>query len=96
MFRHQRKAKNLAGMTFGRLTALRRVGSHRNFATWLCACTCGGEIVTTSQELRAGDTRSCGCLRRETAARQGRLTPPPSRARRDTWKPAVGITEVWR
>lgn len=29
---------------------------------WLCVCECGNEKVTSYQNLRSGDTKSCGCL----------------------------------
>lgn len=65
--------RDLAGLKFGRLTALRQVG-HRKFpgggahAVWECVCDCGamGEFVGGS--LLSGHTRSCGCIRKETAS----------------------------
>lgn len=59
----------LVGTTFGRLTVIsyegkRNSGQH----TWKCNCTCGAQTVTTTLMLRTGKKRSCGCLRKETAA----------------------------
>jgi hypothetical protein len=34
---------------------------------WLCACECGREAEVREDRLRAGTTRSCGCLRDELA-----------------------------
>jgi len=28
----------------------------------VCSCECGGETVTTSNDLQSGNTKSCGCL----------------------------------
>lgn len=52
------------GSVFGRLTVIRRHGSdkHRKI-TWLCQCSCGKNIVVSSNMLRRLNTRSCGCLR---------------------------------
>lgn len=63
-----RKAVDITGQTFGRLTVLRREGSGayrdgKKFAKWRCLCVCGVEIVTVGTELRNGSVRSCGCLR---------------------------------
>jgi hypothetical protein len=50
------------GTQFGRLTVVKRVGTHGSQATWLCRCECGKEKVLQSQNLRR-TVRSCGCLR---------------------------------
>jgi hypothetical protein len=49
---------DLSGQTFGRLTAVRRLGGKR----WLCRCTCGNEKEVSTGNLRAGHVTSCGCL----------------------------------
>lgn len=68
---------DLTGKTFGRLTVLQRTENHilpnkKPRTQWLCRCSCGREIVTSSQGLRQGTTLSCGCLRRERFKRQTR------------------------
>ena len=61
------RALDLAGVRFGRLVALRRVGMPPGRrVTWLCRCDCGAETSTSADHLGAGFTRSCGCLLRET------------------------------
>ena len=35
---------------------------------FLCRCECGGEVVTHTNSLRTSNTRSCGCLLRDTQA----------------------------
>ena len=63
-----RNADDLSGQTFGRLLALApmvtRIGGS---IVWCCKCSCGAECTTTAYKLRSGETRSCGCLRREKA-----------------------------
>lgn len=59
--------KDLTQKRFGRLVALSTDGNR-----WLCRCDCGQTKVAGHKTLLAGNTRSCGCLRRETCAAQGR------------------------
>lgn len=64
------KAIDLTGMRFGRLTVLSRsedyISPHgQKAAKWKCACDCGNETIVMGKDLRAGKTRSCGCLQPE-------------------------------
>jgi hypothetical protein len=71
---HQRpsgKAADLIGREFGRLVVVSRAGSRNGEATWFCRCECLGSRVVTTYALQSGTTRSCGCLQREKAKRQG-------------------------
>lgn len=64
------RAAKLEGQRFGRLTVVCRATEgigKRPEAYWLCKCDCGGEAVATSANLLRGNTKSCGCLARETA-----------------------------
>ena len=58
------KAKNLAGMRFGKLTVLRYVGKDgRGYPAWRCRCDCGNEIDVARPSLTSSKGRkSCGCL----------------------------------
>jgi hypothetical protein len=69
-----RKAEDLTGQRFGRLTAMRRVATENREPVWACVCDCGSTTDVASSKLRSGWTRSCGCLRRETVAATGRRT----------------------
>jgi hypothetical protein len=67
---------DLTGQRYGRLVVLEPIKKtpqkRRGFRKyWLCRCDCGNEKYVEHGHLRSGDTRSCGCLRREvSAARQ--------------------------
>lgn len=64
--------KNIAGFTFGRLTAVKRVGqSEDGKAVWLCRCECENETKVRIRNLQNGNTRSCGCLKKEKATTHG-------------------------
>jgi hypothetical protein len=55
------------GDKFGHLVVVGEVGIKRRRRAYLCRCRCGGEVVVTSNALRVGNTRSCGCYHREQA-----------------------------
>ena len=58
------------GERFGRLTVVRRDGGDNKGPIYLCVCDCGG--VTRVKSCNLGrSTLSCGCIRREHAARVG-------------------------
>jgi len=61
------------GNHYGRLIVLGYAGKdhHRNHI-WLCQCDCGNKTIVTGSALRRGNTRSCGCLHRESS--QARIT----------------------
>jgi hypothetical protein len=65
-------AVDIAGNTYGRLTAVRRAGVLRARAVWLCKCECGAEVSATGESLRRGFRKSCGCLRHGHSARGNR------------------------
>lgn len=68
-----RKATDLVGRVFGRLTVMGRAedyiapGGWRG-VRWRCACSCGNTTVARASDLRMGITRSCGCLRHDPLA----------------------------
>jgi 5-methylcytosine-specific restriction endonuclease McrA len=56
--------KRFVGERFGRLVLVEQlsVGSK---ARWLCLCDCGKKVSVMRSNLVAGNTKSCGCFRRE-------------------------------
>jgi len=63
--------RDLTGMTFGRLIVERENGRYpkSNKVLWECRCQCGNKVTVASGSLVTGNTKSCGCLRKETAAK---------------------------
>ena len=80
-------AINMVGRRFGRLTVIERAETPpftvNNHAWWHCKCDCGGEIAVSGASLRGGLTRSCGCLRRESARRATAARVAKAKARRE-------------
>lgn len=67
------KVVDIKGQKFGRLTTIEYKGLDKfGKALWLCKCDCGNEITTSSNLLRGGHTRSCGCLQKEAVSRTGK------------------------
>ncbi len=56
--------RNLTGQRFTRLLALYHK-TIRKKVRWMCRCDCGSEIFVLSYSLISGNTKSCGCLRKE-------------------------------
>lgn len=64
--------KDLTGQRFGRLIAVRPTEQRRSSSVvWECICDCGNTAFTASADLCNGKTKSCGCIKKETAARNG-------------------------
>ena len=68
------KLIDLTGQRFGRLTVVRRYGTHLGKTTWLCRCDCGNICIAQSYLLRNGTKKSCGCLFREVSSNTARDT----------------------
>lgn len=55
----------MIGLRFNKLVVLHEAGRNKiGGMRWLCLCDCGTEFVTDAASLRAGRTKSCGCLTR--------------------------------
>lgn len=67
------------GDRFNRLTVFELLGyrlnsRNRRVRMWRCLCDCGASVVAYDLHLKSGNTKSCGCLRREKAANNGTRT----------------------
>lgn len=62
-----RKTENLIGKRFGRLRAIEHKGRRADGREqYLCKCDCGREIVVIAKNLKNNNTKSCGCLKRDS------------------------------
>jgi hypothetical protein len=52
---------DLVGQFFGRLTVVAFAGRMSARDTWSCACACGKAVVVRQNNLKSGNTTSCGC-----------------------------------
>lgn len=85
-FAHKRgRPLDLSGAKFNRLTAIRPVSRTKSrMVVWECSCECGAIVEVASAYLKSGDTKSCGCIRFETAAETARKRPR-------AYKPMIGV-----
>jgi len=56
---------DLTGQKFGRWTVIEPDGYRRSSIAWKCRCECGKTKTVGASELCRGNSKSCGCLRRE-------------------------------
>ena len=54
---------DLTGKRFGKLTVTGYAGKKAGMHRWKCLCDCGRETVVGQSLLKAGKTKSCGCLK---------------------------------
>lgn len=63
---------DLIGRRFGRLvvTSFNSVRNKGRFTYWNVICDCGKQKIISGQSLKNNVSQSCGCLRKEVAAKQ--------------------------
>jgi hypothetical protein len=60
------KKVNLINEKFGRLVVINEQGhNNSNKILWSCLCECGNIIATTGNNLKSGNTLSCGCYNKQ-------------------------------
>jgi len=58
---------NLIGQKFGRLIVVANKKVDKGCPTkWICKCKCGALVTVKGKSLKRGDTKSCGCLVKDT------------------------------
>ena len=69
------KFMDLTGMVFGRLTVLERADDYISKSgyrqvQWKCKCNCINKtiLVVSGNDLKTGNTKSCGCYKKEMAS----------------------------
>lgn len=60
-----RKANDLTGRRYGKLTVLKRVENMKGQVMWKCRCDCGKQAEITVSDLNKGNNKSCGCMKIE-------------------------------
>jgi hypothetical protein len=67
---------DLRNKVFTRLTVIKEteLRNAEGHVMWDCRCECGNMVNVSAAYLKKGNNRSCGCLQREAAARNGTRT----------------------
>ena len=59
---------DITGRTYHRLLVIKIVpGQIKGKRRWVCDCVCGNVVEVSRDKLTTGNTKSCGCLKIETA-----------------------------
>ena len=59
------KKVDITNKRFERLLVIREMGRRHSYVQWECKCDCGNLVLVTGKALRNGNTKSCGCLRKD-------------------------------
>lgn len=57
------KKINRLNQRYGLLTVIAEAGRRYSQVAWLCRCDCGNERIVVGDNLKTGNTVSCGCYR---------------------------------
>lgn len=69
--------KDITEKRFGRLVVIKRASNDPyGNAVWNCLCDCGCETKAVGNNLRNGNTKSCGCLREDVLTKHGLSETP--------------------
>jgi hypothetical protein len=69
-----KRTSDITGQRFGRLLAFRETDRDaKKNRCWLCMCDCGKVVARARSSLIKGNTRSCGCLKREKSSERFRM-----------------------
>ena len=64
--RRRKRLIDRTGNVYNRLTVIEFRGyNKKNMSMWLCRCTCGKERIVVYGNLTSGNTKSCGCGRKD-------------------------------
>jgi hypothetical protein len=82
---------DITGRRFGRLVVLRfsHTGKWAK-AFWACSCDCGSKASVSGEDLKSGNTASCGCLHREALGARTRKHGRSRTSAHNRWKEMNG------
>lgn len=62
------KVVDLTGQVFGKLTVIELDQESSGGRKWICKCSCGNTVSVREYNLKSGNTKSCGCTRKEKSS----------------------------
>lgn len=99
MARPKNSVKDITGKTFGQLRVKAYYGDYK----WYCQCSCGKFVTVRADNLKSGNTLSCGCVHKQLHSermtefnykRKGKTTEE-FRKRRELHKSATDLVNIW-
>jgi len=67
----ERTQRDITGIKFNRLTAIKKIGKEGSNNVWLFKCDCGNEVSLKRVHVTKNNpTKSCGCLTKETVSKR--------------------------
>jgi len=63
-----RENPDLIGQVFGKLTVIELDQESSGRRKWICKCSCGNTVSVREYNLKSGNTKSCGCTRKEKSS----------------------------
>lgn len=63
---------DISGNQYGRLKVIKYAYTQNQRSYWQCKCRCGQMVIACGKHMRDGRKLSCGCLRKENAAKTGK------------------------
>jgi|SRR5699024_2895370 len=73
------------GKVFGRLTAIRIVEKSKGGSKWEFRCECGNTKILNINQVKRGNTNSCGCLHKESASKRMKDKSKTHGASKEPW-----------
>lgn len=87
--------EDLSGNKYGRLLVLKTDENRHNKIHYICKCDCGNITSVRADSLKNGSIKSCGCLAKETAAKQGMKNVKHGGCRRDYTSKEKRLYNIW-
>lgn len=86
---------DLTGQRFGRWTVLKKAPPRQSGigAFWVCKCDCGNTKEVLGASLKKGDTKSCGCYRKELVSKAMSAHKYPYPRLRTIWRNMIDRCE---
>ena len=63
-----REIPDLTEQVFGKLTVIELDQESSGRRKWICKCSCGNTVSVREYNLKSGNTKSCGCTRKEKSS----------------------------
>jgi len=84
----------MIGNKYGKLTVLKYDSIKFSQKAYLCQCDCGNTVVVASNNLKKGNSKSCGCVRKESCSkRMSKLNFRHGETNTKLWRTWKGILD---